>query len=123
MEKTIEISGKKVRLKTSGAFPLRYKAQFHRDYFKDLVRLMPLADVAEKEELSPEDLEKIDFDMFYNIIWTMAKTANPSIPEPFEWLDQFESFPIVEIIPEIQDMLVAMISTEKNLQAAGQGNK
>lgn len=123
MEKTIEISGKKVRLKTSGAFPLRYKAQFHRDYFKDLVRLMPLADVAEKEELSPEDLERIDFDMFYNIIWTMAKTADSSIPDPFEWLDQFESFPIVEIIPEIQDMLVAMISTEKNLQAAGQGNK
>lgn len=127
MEKTIEISGKKVRLKTSGAFPLRYKAQFHKDYFKELVKLVPLLKVYEKVEKSKskknelqnmvDAMNLIDFELFYNIVWTMAKTADPSIPEPLEWLDQFETFPIIEILPQMQEMMTAMIATEKNLQA------
>lgn len=127
MEKTIEIAGQKVRLKTSGAFALRYKAQFHKDYFKELVKLVPLLKVYEKVEKSKskknelqnmvDAMNLIDFELFYNIVWTMAKTADPSIPEPLEWLDQFETFPIIEILPQMQEMMTAMIATEKNLKA------
>jgi hypothetical protein len=136
LEKTIQISGTSVRLKTSGAFPLRYKAQFHKDYFKELFRLMPLLKINEKtksetngEESKEENseaaelqgfidnLDLVDFDIFYQIVWTMAKTADPNIPEPLTWLDSFETFPIIEVIPQMQDMLVAMISTEKNSRA------
>lgn len=144
MEKTITISGKSVRLKTSGAFPLRFKAQFHKDYFKELTRLMPLmkvakkleklakkketakqSEAAEKSELQSvaDAMNLIDFDLFYEIVWTMAKTADPSIPEPLEWLDGFETFPIVEILPEVQSMMTAMIASEKNLPAAHQANR
>ncbi|MDD9149260.1 hypothetical protein OYT88_11915 [Sporolactobacillus sp. CQH2019] len=115
MEKAITIDGKSVRLKTSGAFPMRFQTQFHKDYFKELLKIAPLGKLGKKKQFDLSDLEKIDFDLFYDIIWTMAKTADPSIPEPLTWLDGFEEFPIIDIISEIQDMLMAMLQTKKKV--------
>jgi hypothetical protein len=43
----------------------------------------------------------------------LAKTANPSIPDPITWLDQFDEFPLMEIIPELQDLIIASIQSKK----------
>ena len=43
MEKTITIDGKQVRFKSNGATPLRYKAQFGKDYFKEIMKLSTIA--------------------------------------------------------------------------------
>ncbi len=111
MEKTIEISGKQVNFKTSGAIPKRYKMQFQRDFFKDLLSMGAAASVDGK--VSVDEIKNINFDLFYDIAWAMAKTADPTIPDPLTWLDGFEEFPIMEILPELQDMLAATISTTK----------
>lgn len=115
MEKTIVIDGKKVTFKTNGATPLRYKAQFQKDYFKEILKMAPLQKLKNKKktEINANDLEALDFDVFYNIAWVMAKTANPNIPEPIEWLDEFDEFPMIEVIPELQDLLLASIQTKK----------
>lgn len=116
MEKTIEISGKQVTFKSSGAVPKRYKMQFGRDFFKDLIGMgivdKDYEDLSEKEQL--EAIRQIDFDMFYDIAWTLAKTADSSITDPLTWLDGFETFPIMDIVPQIQDVLAATISSKKN---------
>lgn len=115
MEKTITIDGKEVTFKTNGATPLRYKAQFGRDYFKEILKMAPLQNLSKKkkEDIVAKDLEALDFEVFYNIAWIMAKTANPSIPEPILWLEQFDEFPMAEVIPELQDMLLTSIQTTK----------
>jgi len=115
MEKTIEISGKKVNFKSSGAVPKRYKMQFQRDYFKDLLTMGVVNQGAGKltEAKQLEAAGKIDFDVFYDIAWTLAKTANNSIPDPLSWLDGFDEFPIMEILPDLQDMIAATISSSK----------
>ena len=117
MEKTLTIDGREVRFKSTAATSLRYKAQFGRDLFADLLKMSKIADVlsnAESEEMSYEELEKIDFELFYNIIWVLAKTADKSIPEPLEWLDTFSEFPINDILPELQDLLTASFQGKKN---------
>src|SRR5690606_5731158 len=117
MEKTLTIDGREVRFKSTAATALRYKAQFGRDLFADLLKMSKIADVlsnAESEEMSYEELEKIDFELFYNIIWVLAKTADKSIPEPIEWLDTFSEFPINDILPELQDLLTASFQVKKN---------
>lgn len=115
MEKTIEISGQQVTFKSSGAVPKRYKMQFQRDFFKDLLGMgvanINFDQLTEDEKV--EAIRKIDFDMFYDIAWTLAKTADSTVPDPLTWLDSFETFPIVDILPEIQDMLAASISSKK----------
>ena len=114
MEKTIEIDGKKVRFKTNGATPLRYKAQFGKDYFKEILKLAPLQKLqGSKKGISPEDLQHLDFEVFYNISWIMAKTADPTIPEPMEWLEQFDEYPMADVIPELQDLMMASFQTTK----------
>jgi len=110
MEKTIIIDGKKVIFKSNGATPLRYKAQFGKDYFQEILKLAPLQNI---KKLSNKDLESLDFEVFYNIAWIMAKTADPTIPEPMEWLEQFDEFPMAQIIPELQDMLLASFQSSK----------
>jgi len=113
LEKTIEIDGKKIRFKTNGATPLRYKAQFGKDYFKEILKLTPLANLKSKKNFNIDDFAALDFDVFFNIAWIMAKTADPTIPEPMEWLEQFEEFPMAEVIPELQDMMAASFMTTK----------
>ena len=115
MEKTIIIDGKEIRFKTNGATPLRYKAQFGQDYFKEILKMAPLENLSKKkkEDVTAKDLEVLDFEVFYNMAWIMAKTADSTIPEPIAWLEQFDEFPMAEVIPELQDMLLASIQTTK----------
>lgn len=111
MEKTIEIDGQKVTFKSSGAVPKRYKMQFQRDFFADL---LSMEGIVKEKNPSADDIRKnIDFDVFYDIAWTLAKTADNTVTDPLTWLDSFDSFPIIEILPQIQDMLYASIQSKK----------
>lgn len=115
MEKTIEIDGKKIRFKSNGATPLRYKAQFGKDYMKEILKMSPAVEGKKKKtgEVNVKNLESLDFEVFYNIAWILAKTADPSIPEPMEWLAEFEEFPIAEIFPEMQELMLSTITASK----------
>ena len=119
MEKTLVIDGKAVRFKSTAATTLRYKAQFGTDFFVDLLKMKPILDALEKDldfdELEYETLKHLDFELFYRIIWVLAKTADKTIPEPIEWLDTFSEFPIKEILPELQDLLAASFHGKNNL--------
>lgn len=112
MEKTIVIDDKEVKFRSTAATPLRFKAQFGRDYFAEIIKLNKLSDFKE-EKSNYEVLENADFEIFYNIIWVLAKTADKSIPDPLTWLDGFEEFPLFEIIPEVQDLIAASIQSKK----------
>jgi len=102
METVIKIDGKDVRFKSTGSAPLRYKMQFKRDFFADIMKMQGAVD---------GDLSRLDLEVFYNIAWVYAKTADPSIPPPLEWLDTFDTFPIVEILPQLQDILTSSLGT------------
>ncbi|WP_017208783.1 hypothetical protein [Clostridium beijerinckii] len=110
--KTIEIDGKQVTFKSTAATPLRYKKQFGKDYFTEILKLKDLTELKDIENQS-EALAKIDFEILYNIIWILAKTADRNIPEPLEWLDSFDIFSIGDILPQLQDIIVASMFAKK----------
>lgn len=105
MEKTVWIDGKEVRLKATAALPLRYKAQFGRDFFGDVYKMNP--------DMKKNRVENLDTTVFYNLIWVMAKNADKSIPEPVEWFDQFERFPLEDVLPTVFDLLNGVMGTKK----------
>ncbi|EKN68073.1 hypothetical protein P9E76_15475 [Schinkia azotoformans] len=117
MEKTVTIDGKKVRFKSTGATALRYKAQFKKDYFSEILKLNQLSklkvDKNSQLDLDNVELDNVDFEVFFNITWSLAKTADNSIPDPLTWLDGFDVFPILDIIPELTDMIVESIQAKK----------
>ena len=72
------IDGKNIRFKTNGAIPLRYKAQFGRDYFKDILKMMPAGELMKKKnavEYDAESLEALDFEVFSILHGLLLKTA------------------------------------------------
>ncbi|MFC3883751.1 hypothetical protein ACFOU2_09660 [Bacillus songklensis] len=112
MEKTIVIDGKQVRFKSTAATPLRYKAQFHKDYLVEIIKLNSLGKL-DKENIDSGNINDLDFEVFYNIAWTLAKTADPSISDPITWLDDFEEFPLLDILPELMDLIMSTIQGKK----------
>ena len=116
LEKTITISGKEVRFRSSATVPRLYRIKFKRDIFKDLAKLEKSykGKTQEGEELQIEDLE-----IFENVAYIMAYHADHSIPGTIdEWLDQFEMFSIYEVLPEILELwgtnLITDVESKKN---------
>lgn len=113
---TIQIDGREVPFKSSGGVPKRYMMQFQRDLLKDVLG-MGIAEIDLTNATESTQIEwirdNINFDMFYDIAWVYAKTADPSIPEPLAWLESFDEFPIMEILPELQELLTKTVGTKR----------
>ena len=102
MEKTIIVSGKEVKFKATAGLNYRYREKFNRDFLKDLQGLQKKL---EQNKNEGNEFEIIDLQMFERIAWTMAKTADKTIPDIEEWLDQFDMFAITQILPEILSLV------------------
>ena len=116
MEINLNIDGKDVPFKSNGAVAKRYMMQFQRDLLKDIIS-MGVTNVDFDKSTDAEKMawmrDNINFNMFYDIAWVFAKTANPTIPEPLTWLETFDEFPILEIVEPLQELLVKTISSKK----------
>lgn len=112
MENTLTIDGRQVTFKGTGAFLLRYKAQFGRDAIQDIFQLQKAIKVDEQGQASIEDISAIDLEVFYNLLWTLAKAADPAIPPPMEWLDTFDEFPLLEILPETMELIFSCLQSQ-----------
>ena len=101
-EKTVLISGKEVRFRSSAAIPQLYRIKFKRDIIKDRPKLEKSykGKTDEGEEMQIEDLE-----IFENVAYIMAYHADHSIPGTIDdWLDEFEMFSIYQVLPEILEL-------------------
>ena len=80
----VGIDGREVLFKASAAIPRIYRLKFQRDIYKDL-RILEKSIGEGDEERSNLDLFSLE--MFENIAYTMAKHADPAIPDDVEeWL-------------------------------------
>ena len=119
MRKDIEIDGKICHFKTSAAIPRMYRIKFKRDLFGDMDRLR--IDVEQQEKKKEEvrkaaeadgreytetsELSITSLEVFENIAFMMHKHGDPEQPNDIdEWLEQFETFDIYTILPEILEM-------------------
>ena len=103
MTKKIQIDGKDVVFKASAAIPRIYRLKFHRDIYKDLRDLEKAVSSYSEEE---SNLDLFSLEMFENIAYIMAKHADPTaVPDsPEEWLDEFSTFSIYQVLPEIIEL-------------------
>ena len=120
LEKTLTISGKEVRFRSSATVPRLYRIKFKRDIFKDLAKLEKSYKDKASEDGSTLEIE--DLEIFENVAYIMAFHADHSIPGTIdEWLDPFEMFSIYEVLPEILELwgtnLMTEVESKKNLAA------
>ena len=100
IQKNIIIDGIDVPFKASAAVPRLYRLKFRRDIYQDFAALQK--SVGENtEESSALDIESLE--VFENIAYIMAKHAAPeNVPDnPDDFLEQFNTFSIYEILPQL----------------------
>lgn len=109
--KKIEIDGQEVEFRASAAVPRMYRIKFGRDIYKDLRQLE--TSVGENDE-DASGLDLFSLEMFENIAFIMAKHANPDkVPsEPDEWLEQFNTFSIYQILPQLIELWGLNVQTQ-----------
>ena len=106
----IEIDGKQVAFKASAAIPRIYRLKFQRDIYKDLRSLERSVGDGNEEN---SNLDLFSLEMFENIAYVMAKHADPNIPDtPEEWLDEFNTFSIYQVLPSIIELWGLNVQTE-----------
>lgn len=102
VSKEIMIDGVLVKFRASAAVPRIYRLKFGRDIYKDLNALEK--SVGEGNEES-SNLDLFSLEMFEDLAWVMAKHADPNVPNtPDEWLEEFNTFSIYQILPELIDL-------------------
>ena len=114
--RTIEVDGVPVGFKASAAVPRLYRNKFGRDVYQDLVTLNKA--VSEQDE-GASTLDTFSLELFESLAWVMAKHYDPSVPDSVdEWLEQFNTFSIYQILPELIDLwgmnLKTLVPERKN---------
>ena len=101
--KKIEIDGNPVEFKASAAIPRIYRNKFGRDFYKDL---MTLNDAIKDQTEDASTLDGFSLEMFEDLAFVMWSAAHPEekYDSPDEWLDQFNTFSIYQILPELIDL-------------------
>ena len=108
--KKVEIDGKQVPFKASAAIPRIYRIKFNRDIYKDLRSLEKAVGEGDEEN---SNLDLFSLEMFENIAYVMAKHADPNIPDTTEeWLDEFNTFSIYQVLPSIIELWGLNVQTE-----------
>jgi hypothetical protein len=104
MEKTITVNGQEVKFKATASTPRVYRQAFGRDIYLDITALYE--EMSKGEILSVNSLE-----IFENVAFCMAKQAEgvelkrEEVPKMIEeWLDQFATFSIYQIVPELMEL-------------------
>lgn len=127
MEKIIKIKGAlldendkpielPIKFKATANVPRMYRIWFRRDIIKDMQQLKKAAKEAEdnNKEFTIDDLS-----VFENVAYCMARLADlENTPKTIdEWLDEFSTFSIYEILPQILELW------EMNLETTSEAKK
>ncbi len=105
MEKTIIIDDKPVRLRATASFLKIYNAQTGKDF---IPTIMPIFDKMIDNSVSDaiHSIQGFQLIDVFNLVWALAKNADKDIPDPDTWLDQFENFPLDEVMPVVFELLL-----------------
>ena len=114
MIKTIQIDGKEIQFKATAATPRVYRQAFGRDIYIDLTTLYE--EMEKGETLSVESLSTYENISFVMAMQAEGKTINrETVNEDMnEWLDQFETFSIYRVVPQIMELW--RLNTEQTIE-------
>ena len=114
----IMISGRPVVFRKTAGTMLRYKRQFGRELYPDLIKiyeLFPLLkkfDVKDTDKMTTEEKTVIaglflrtETEWMYDIAFIMAQQADTTIRDEIEWLDSFDDFNIFTVFIELLPMI------------------
>ena len=100
-EKILTIDSREVKFIVDGAFPLTYREETNRDYFQDVFKIITSFQAIQKGAAI-----ELNSDVLYDIIYLLAKNANPDILPKLQWYKSFGVFPVMDIFTELETLLM-----------------
>lgn len=141
MIKTVKFGKNEILMDNNVGWTMVYRDQFGQDIIPSLMPLLAgvvdmvsgiIETAGDKKEFSMETIAELsesgkleeaiikaasaEFVDFINITWALAKNADDSIPEPREWVKQFDEFPVDIIGPEVFKLVFKGMVSSKNLK-------
>ena len=141
MIKTVKFGKNEILMDNNIGWTMVYRDQFGQDIIPSLMPLLAgvvemvsgiIETAGDKKEFSMETIAELsdsgkleeaiikaasaEFVDFINITWALAKNADDSIPEPREWVKQFDEFPVDVIGPEVFKLVFKGMVSSKNLK-------
>ncbi len=118
IRRNILVDGIEVPFKASATVPRLSRIKLGLYIFRDLQSLKSTVDENDSEN-SGIQLESLE--LFENIAYIMARHAEPEkVPDnPDDWLEQFNTFSIYEVLPQLMELwglnTETQITAKKNL--------
>ena len=104
MERIINIGGTPVPMKATASTLTRYRNQYGRDLIEDFVTV--------QKAMNDDTISGEAIDIFVRLCHVMARQADRTIePDPLDWVDRFEVFPIREILIPVVDLWAESMGT------------
>ena len=141
MEKIINIGDKEVTISNNVAWTMEYRDQFNKDVLEAIMPIVTTLIETVTTIINESGADgKIDInsisaalegkafeitlpltnlgftDSVVNVLWAMAKAADPTVEPPRQWVRQFETFPLDEIVPQVGEMVLSGFTSSKNLE-------
>ncbi|GAB2025811.1 hypothetical protein OfM1_18830 [Lactovum odontotermitis] len=126
MLKTVTVGNREIKLQSSGATPIYYSNEFKRDFFKDFGVVIKFAMDAQGLEDITAAISLFDSGAilrFMDFAYIYAKNADHSIPDEETWLDEFETFPILDILEPMVELMMASLTVKKPFAADSKRTK
>ena len=102
MEKIISIGDKEIKMRSSGATPIKYKMLFNKDLFVDM---KPLFVGMKKNADGTATIPIEAIDVFTRLAYVFACQGDPELDTSFEdWLEQFEMMDIMTSFTDLLDL-------------------
>ena len=117
MDKTIIISGRPVVFRKTAGTMIRYKRQFGRELYPDLIKIYDLFPILrqytdgknEMTEAQKVEIAKVmlgtETEWMYDILYIMVQQAEPSIRDELEWLDSFDDFNVFDVFIQLMPLI------------------
>ena len=114
----------KIKINVNNNWLFIYREYFGNDILPDIVPMVDtvlstFGNLMVGEDINVDAIEDkmyaLEFTTVNQIVWSLAKNADDSIPEIREWNDEFDTFPLDIIVPQIADAMLSFYMTKKKL--------
>lgn len=138
MRKFVELDGHSVELNSSAGWLYIYRSNFGRDILPDIMPMLQglltlmvdfmgetngtevtvgnLIEYADEEKIDnlAATFSGLETITILNIFWSMAKNADPSIPEPQTFFSELDCLALDEMLPQMLELIIQSSVSSKN---------
>lgn len=114
----------KIKINVNNNWLFIYREYFGNDILPDIVPMIDtimstLGNLMIGEDIDVDAIEDkmyaLEFTTVNQIVWSLAKNADDTIPDIREWNDSFEEFPLDIVIPQVAETMGSFYMTKKKL--------